>query len=370
MLLAHVLHRDALVSPDGWTLLTATPPGDSNQALSVFRRLAVSGDAGSTFTWTQASSVRLNVNISAWRHPSGVLVDVSGSHVDDDAQYESVSLPALMPTKHGVAVFAVCNVYTKANGVATYTTTTGNFITPFSGNDLRLAVGSARVEKNTVFNGTISCNLSGDVADAVATSAVALYPADGSMPRQYNRQVRVELESVRDGYTSLQCWNHTVTRPNEVIPDPEPANLLLAAMTPGTATYGSLTVGIDAGGIITLDGTVGGTALNIKYTGGLEINPSRPAAWDSDAAFSSGTGALTQTVSIAGGTFTAGQADSINVTTRHSTSAIFLNCKVGDGIMSAGGTPASPVRMGVIYLRGGTVLNNLKLAVSLTENGE
>lgn len=38
--------------------------------------------------------------------------------------------------------------------------------------------------------------------------------------------------------------------------------------------------------------------------------------------------------------------------------------------MSAGGTPASPVRMGVIYLRGGTVLNNLKLAVSLTENGE
>lgn len=370
MLLAHVLHRDALVSPDGWTLLTATPPGDSNQALSVFRRLAVSGDAGSTFTWTQASSVRLNVNISAWRHPSGVLVDVSGSHVDDDAQYESVSLPALMPTKHGVAVFAVCNVYTKANDVATYTTTTGNFITPFSGNDLRLAVGSARVEKNTVFNGTISCNLRGDVADAVATSAVALYPADGSMPRQYNRQVRVELESVRDGYTSLQRWNHTVTRPNEVIPDPEPANLLLAAMTPGTATYGSLAVGIDAGGIITLDGTVGGTALNIKYTGGLEINPSRPAAWDSDAAFSSGTGALTQTVSIAGGTFTAGQADSINVTTRHSTSAIFLNCKVGDGIMSAGGTPASPVRMGVIYLRGGTVLNNLKLAVSLTENGE
>ena len=75
------------------------------------------------------------------------------------------------------------------------------------------------------------------------------------MPRQYNRQVRVELESVRDGYTSLQCWNHTVTRPNEVIPDPEPANLLLAAMTPGTATCGSLTVGIDAGGIITLDGT-------------------------------------------------------------------------------------------------------------------
>lgn len=370
MLLAHVLHRDVLVSPDGWTLLTATPPGDSNQALSVFRRLAVSGDAGSTFTWTQASSVRLNVNISAWRHPSGVLVDVSGSHVDDDAQYESVSLPALMPTKHGVAVFAVCNVYTKANGVATYTTTTGNFITPFSGNDLRLAVGSARVEKNTVFNGTISCNLRGDVADAVATSAVALYPADGSMPRQYNRQVCVELESVRDGYTSLQRWNHTVTRPNEVIPDPEPTNLLLAAMTPGTATYGSLTVGIDADGIITLDGTVSGTALNVKYTGGLEINPSRPAAWDSDAAFSSGTGALTQTVSIAGGTFTAGQSDSINVTTRHSISTIFLNCKVGDGIMSAGGTPASPVRMGVIYLRGGTVLNNLKLAVSLTENGE
>lgn len=366
LLLAHVMHRDIVTPPDGWTLITETPAFESGQQLSVYRKDAAAADAGSTSTWAQASSVRINVLISAWRHESGVGVSLSGTVVTSSTPYTKVALPKITSTKNGLVIFAVSIVWLSSTN---FSTSIGNFFTPSSGSQLRLAVGSSGIAEGQTFSGTVTENGS-DRTNNMGTTAVVIFPKNNAPVRQYNRQVRVELESVRDGYTSLQRWNHTVTRPNEVIPDPEPTNLLLAAMTPGTATYGSLTVGIDADGIITLDGTVSGTALNVKYTGGLEINPSRPAAWDSDAAFSSGTGALTQTVSIAGGTFTAGQSDSINVTTRHSISTIFLNCKVGDGIMSAGGTPASPVRMGVIYLRGGTVLNNLKLAVSLTENGE
>jgi hypothetical protein len=265
-----------------------------------------------------------------------------------------------------VFVFAACNVYSMSNGT-TYSTTVGSFFTPSSGNDLRLVVGSASTTTSIPLNGTISNNMSNNnVANALAASALVLYPADGSSPRQYNRSIRVELEAMRDGYTSWQKWNHTVTRQNV---EPEaPVNFLLAHMSAGTATGNGITASIDAEGVLTLNGTASAVS-NIKYTGGLDINASRPSAWDSDSVLYEGTTALTLAVTVVGGTYSLpeGVTDSLNITTRYSTASIFLNAKLGDGIAGVTGTPSASVRMGIVYLRAGVVLNNVQLQITLHE---
>lgn len=366
MLIAHVLHRDSITPPVGWAVLMTSGAGGLNQALSVLYKTATTADSGTISTWAQASSVRINVMISAWRHESGCSIDVHAIQFDEDTDYSSMALPSITSTKNGVVVFAVCNAYAFASGT-TYSTTVGSFFTPSSGNDLRLVVGSASATTSIPLNGTISNNMpNNNVANAFAASALVLYPADGSSPRQYNRSIRVELEAMRDGYASWQKWNHTVTRQNV---EPEaPVNFLLAHMSAGTATGNGITASIDAEGVLTLNGTASAVS-NIKYTGGLDINAGRPSAWDSDSVLYEGTTALTLAVTVVGGTYSLpeGVTDSLNITTRYSTASIFLNAKLGDGITSINGTPASPVKMGVIYLRAGVALENLQLRLTLHE---
>ena len=203
----------------------------------------------------------------------------------------------------------------------------------------------------------------------LGSTAIVLFPKNNAPVRQYNRQVRVELESVRDGYISLQRWNHTVTRPDEGAPDPAPPNLLLPSLLPATATGGGISVTIHEDGTVTLDGTVTvTTALNIKLTNGLVISEPRPEAWDADTLPNVIPGhAATLTVTKESGTLTTSGADGFNVTLRHSAAQIFLNAKIGDGLWTATGTPAEEVKMVVFYIRAGTVMDRLRLTLRLTQ---
>lgn len=70
LLLAFVMHRAALTAPAGWTLVaTQSCTGSSStvQYTSVYKRIALAGDASASTTWTQASSQRFAVHLHAWR---------------------------------------------------------------------------------------------------------------------------------------------------------------------------------------------------------------------------------------------------------------------------------------------------------------
>lgn len=179
---------------------------------------------------------------------------------------------------------------------------------------------------------------------------------------QLLEELDVELFSVRDGYESWQRWRWSFRRRI-------PANLLLPGLIPATATGGGVSVTIHEDGTVTLDGTVtAATALNIKLTNGLIISEPRPASWDADTLPDIIPGrAATLTVTKKSGTLTTSGADGFNVTLRHSSAQIFLNAKIGDGLWTATGTPAEEVRMLVFYIRAGTVMDKLKLALRLTQ---
>lgn len=70
LLLAFVMHRDTLTPPAGWTLIatqSCTTSLATVQYTSVYKRIALAGDANASTTWTQSSSQRFAVHLHAWR---------------------------------------------------------------------------------------------------------------------------------------------------------------------------------------------------------------------------------------------------------------------------------------------------------------
>lgn len=147
-------------------------------------------------------------------------------------------------------------------------------------------------------------------------------------------------------------------------------DFLLSYVSAGTMTSMGITVTIDNAKTITVDGTNTSSNTFIKFTGSLEINSTRPTSWDTNAPIiypASSTKTLKQSTSIISGTYTVPGTEGINMTTRFSTASIFLNSKMSDGVFNVTGVPTSNVTMGVLYIRKASVVNNLRIAVSLTE---
>ena len=119
LLLAHVMHRDTVTPPAGWALVAETPAFEADQQISVYRKESAAADAGSVSTWTQASSVRINVLISAWRHESGVGVSLSGTVVNSSTPYTKVALPEIASIKNGLVIFAVSIVWLSCTNFST-----------------------------------------------------------------------------------------------------------------------------------------------------------------------------------------------------------------------------------------------------------
>lgn len=372
LLLAWVFHTSSVAAPEGWNLLGSEngTDGTSTVSLSLFFRYADAEGMKEAANFIQSEPGNMGLHLQAWRFPSGLL---SLSPLSTCRQNSITSKNVVWPAHPA----PVANAFTLIGGVSTYAHTSYTLWTPSDGEIL----STAKVANNRLVCGKCIQKNQGDVLSGfysfddgarnigTAALAVSLLTPAGTAPRQYNRQVRVELESVRDGYTSLQRWNHTVTRPDEGAPDPAPPNLLLPSLLPATATGGGISVTIHEDGTVTLDGTVTvTTALNVKVTRGLVISEPRPAAWDADALPGVIPGqAATLTVTKESGTLTTSGADGFNVTLRHSAAQIFLNAKIGDGLWTATGTPAEEVKMLVFYIRAGTVMDRLRLTLRLTQ---
>lgn len=134
------------------------------------------------------------------------------------------------------------------------------------------------------------------------------------------------------------------------------SNLLKPYLLAGSASFAGITVTVNADGTVLMNGTAS-AQVNAKISNGLDLQTSRPAAWNSDGLAGIPTAPLTLGCEVVSGSAYSAETDSCNLTLRYSAERIFLNCKVGDGMYSVGGTPTETLTQCVVYVRGGTVFS-------------
>lgn len=141
LLIAVVMHRSALTTPAGWSVvqMQTTVGASVTQYLTVLQRTAVPGDEGDAVNFVQASSGRMNVKLMDFRRDGGLsILDDSGVHTDE-ATSNSITLATVTITAENqrVLTFAT-SVQAVAAGNVTWTMSTGwTFLAPDSAVALR-----------------------------------------------------------------------------------------------------------------------------------------------------------------------------------------------------------------------------------------
>lgn len=176
LLLAFVMHRDTLTAPSGWTLVASQNETTSgvNQTLSIYSRTAVSGDAGATTTWTQATSQRMAVHIHTLRHSGGATLEVKSS-AKDAQSVASSPYPAAVATSDadgnlGIAAISYSNALAEGNATTVDAPTGFALTTPGSVAENRLAVAWVRRNNSETTAGNFTVNVVG--ANHVAMTSV------------------------------------------------------------------------------------------------------------------------------------------------------------------------------------------------------
>lgn len=151
LILAFIMHRSTLTPPSGWTLVaTATCTNSTvTQRTSVYKRTAVGGDAGSSPTWTQASSGRFIAHINTYRGISAT-ADVVAFATSNQNSVTTNLLPwaTVAATSDGqIGIAASSIILANVGTPMTMTPLSGTLSTPSSVTDNRLAV--ARLSRNS-----------------------------------------------------------------------------------------------------------------------------------------------------------------------------------------------------------------------------
>lgn len=123
LLLACIMHRDTLTAPSGWTLVKKSDinPGGT-QYTSVYAKVAASADAGSTVTFTQATSQRYCICIVAFTNGATVQ---SSQKFTKSGLTTSIDCPDEIATG-GCLMVQVVSMYTQiTSGTSTMTSSLG-----------------------------------------------------------------------------------------------------------------------------------------------------------------------------------------------------------------------------------------------------
>lgn len=183
LLLAVVMHRSALTPATGWTLVvgnlaTSTPSPTGLHGLSICKRIAQSGDSGSSTTWTQATSQRMAVHIMAFRKDRGSpqVIDGDTGTLDNTAA-TSIAIPEVAATEDGQIGIAFATSAFAVNPDLTFTGMhlhmTGSVqTTPEDELDNRLCGGYVVMTAGDVTEGTISTDGAGAGNSYAAISLV------------------------------------------------------------------------------------------------------------------------------------------------------------------------------------------------------
>jgi hypothetical protein len=175
MLLAWVMHRSSLTPPAGWALeKTESCVGSSvSHTLSVYKRTAVSGDAGASTTWVQSSSVRLAVHIQTFRSNAPVAVLENTSRKEDNGSTgDVVNYASITPASTlEMVVHGGTNVLASGTSATTASANPGTLTTPASDAENRLFVAYRDVSSTgSAFTGFFSTNSGGSGNGEVAIS--------------------------------------------------------------------------------------------------------------------------------------------------------------------------------------------------------
>lgn len=157
------------------------------------------------------------------------------------------------------------------------------------------------------------------------------------------------VSHVRAYHGSVLVWERA---------SPPESNLLLAYLSAGSGTFSGVSVSVNADGSVLFTGTATGQ-VNAKLSNGVDLQASRPSSWNADSLAGIPLSPLTLGCELVSGSVTNPQTDSCNLTLRYSAESIFLNCKVGNGVLSVEGTPTAALSQCVVYIRAGTVFDSL-----------
>lgn len=141
LLIAWIYARSTLTPPSGWTFVKSVALATNSQVLYLYTRTALSGDAGASTIWTQASSGRLGIHLQVFRGSAATPTVAFTTF----AAATSVSYPnpPFIITDPNCLVVSACTTSTEGTGGVAVSLSGGTLTSPSSNGsgNLRLAAG-------------------------------------------------------------------------------------------------------------------------------------------------------------------------------------------------------------------------------------
>lgn len=172
-LVAVVMHRNVITSvPSGWALEISqnVTGGGVTHYISVYRKICVAGEPGTSISFTQASAGRIAIHILVCLEGNGLPLTVKSSASATDPT--STSMPLVPVTPGGSNLFI--GIVSFINAVGTPTAT--NIATPYT-QTTPLSIDQNRLGVcHTLFSlgQTVSGNVTTDSSPNVGTVAISL----------------------------------------------------------------------------------------------------------------------------------------------------------------------------------------------------
>ena len=221
VLLAWVFHTAAVSLPAGW-LLQATAEGTDGTStvfISLYSKTITAASTLGTLEVTQNAAGNMGLFVQGWRLVGGAIT-ISATTTQNQNSVTSRNViwaahPA--PAKECLTLIGGVSTYAHSSYTA-WTASAGTIMSTVKLSNNRLVCGKITQGAGEALAGYYQFD---DSARLIGTASIAvslLVPAN-IIPREYNRTVRVELEAMREGYTSWQKWNHSATRPDVTPPD-------------------------------------------------------------------------------------------------------------------------------------------------------
>lgn len=142
LILAFVMHRSALTAPAGWTLVAsqACVYDTITHTMSAYKRVALSGDAGVSTTWTQAVSGFIAVHMHVYRKSGGCdVVDFDSYAIGGGSTLSAAYAVSTATADEQMAAVAGTSIFITA-GSPSIIVSSGSQTTPVSTANNRLCV--------------------------------------------------------------------------------------------------------------------------------------------------------------------------------------------------------------------------------------
>lgn len=145
LLLVFVMHRSALTAPAGWTLVASQSCvyDTATQWMSIYKKTALSDDAGTSTTWNQAASGFIAVHMHVYRKSGGCnVVDYDFYAISGGSSLSAAYAVSTATANDQIGVMAGTAIFVTA-GSPSMSASFGSRTTPSSVSNNRMCVAYA-----------------------------------------------------------------------------------------------------------------------------------------------------------------------------------------------------------------------------------